>query len=157
MGLELVRRFHLPSFTTGAGELTVIEALPFEIQRVFFIHHLPDGASRGSHANRDEHVFVAVSGSLELFLDDGADSANWKLTRPDEGIYVPPLVWRELRSFTSETICLVFSSRRYNADDYIRDYAQFVTESSESIVLGVPDLGSHQEADPLPAGRHGSR
>jgi len=129
MSLEFVRRIALPSFDTGAGELTVIEALPFEIRRAFFIHNVPNDTSRGGHANRDEHVFVAVSGSFELSLDDGANTDTRSLTRPDEGIYVPALIWRELHNFTTETICLVMSSRAYSPDDYIRDYDRFLEES----------------------------
>ena len=129
MSLELVRRITLPSFDTGAGELTVIEALPFEIKRAFFIHNVPNDVSRGGHANRDEHFFVAVSGSLELFLDDGANTDTRLLTRPDEGIYVPALIWRELHNFTAQTICLVLSSHAYSPNDYIRDHDQFLDES----------------------------
>lgn len=129
MGIEAVRRLRLPSFTSEDGDLTVIEALPFAIRRAFFIQHVPEGVQRGSHANRDEHVFVAVSGSLELFLDDGTQSDSWPLNRPDEGIYVPALVWRELRNFSSATTCLVLSSRVYSADDYIHDHDEFLVEA----------------------------
>ncbi len=111
MGIESVRRLPLPSFTSDAGDLTVIEYLPFEIRRAFFIGNVPEGARRGSHANRDEHVLVAVSGSLELLLDDGTRSERWRLDRSDEGVYVPPMVWRELSDFSISTICLVLSSR----------------------------------------------
>ena len=153
MGLEAVRRLRLPSFTYEAGDLTVIEALPFEIRRAFFIHNVPAGARRGSHANRDEHVFVAMSGSLELFLDDGTKSDSWALNRPDEGLYVPPLVWRELRSFTASTTCLVLSSRLYSADDYIRDYDQFLVESGNRGRSTVSDGDGSRVSDRELAGK----
>lgn len=131
MALDLVRRFPLQSFSSERGKLTVIEALPFDIRRAFFLYRVPEGISRGEHSNRDEHVFVAVSGSFELLLDDGAVQASWKLDRPDEGVYVPPMIWRELRNFSVGAICLVLSSSEYSADNYIRHYDQFVDEARE--------------------------
>lgn len=128
MGLERVTRLDLPSFKQGPGALTVIEDLPFEIKRAFFISLVPPGESRGGHANRDAHVFVAIAGSFDLFLDDGTGSRTWTLRRPNEGVYVPPLIWRVLRNFTRDAICLVLSNRPYSADDYIRNYERFLAE-----------------------------
>lgn len=138
MGIDSVRRIPLPTFASEAGDLTVIESLPFELRRAFFIYNVPGAQRRGSHANRDEHVLVAVAGSLELLLDDGTRSDTWLLGRPDEGLYVPPLVWRDLSNFTVSTICLVLSSRPYSEDDYIRDYDQFLTEADNGTSLSVP-------------------
>ncbi len=158
MGIDSVRRIPLPTFASEAGDLTVIESLPFEIRRAFFIYNVPGGQRRGSHANRDEHVLVAVSGSLELLLNDGTRSDRWLLSRPDEGLYVPPLVWRDLSNFTVSTICLVLSSRPYSESDYIHDYDQFFAEAHNGEPLSDPlDENANSVGDRNPAGEEDRR
>jgi hypothetical protein len=36
------------------------------------------------------------------------------------------MTWRELENFSSGSVCLVLASRLYEADDYYRDYEEFL-------------------------------
>jgi hypothetical protein len=114
------------------GNLTPIEAgvdVPFEIRRVYYLYDVPGGEERGGHAHRALHQFiVAASGSFEVVLDDGAERKSFFLNRSWYGLYVPPMMWRELTNFSSGSVSLVLASAHYDEADYIRDYDAFLRE-----------------------------
>ncbi len=111
------------------GVLSVFEELngvPFRIRRAYCLAEVPDGASRGGHAHKAiDQLFIAISGSFELVLDDGVRSRSFVLDSSDRGVHVTPGIWRDLHSFTSDAVCLVLASEPYDEDDYIRDYSAF--------------------------------
>lgn len=112
-----------------AGNITVLESdhnIPFPIRRVYYLYDVPGGESRGGHAHKELfQLIVAASGSFDVLLDDGTNKKIVKLNRPNYGLLVVPGLWRELFEFSSGAICLVLTSHKYDADDYIRDYQQF--------------------------------
>ena len=112
-----------------AGNITVIESshhVPFPIKRVYYLYDVPGGESRGGHAHRELYqLIVAASGSFDVLLDDGTNKKIVKLNRPNYGLLVVPGLWRELFEFSSGAICLVLTSHKYDAADYMRDYKQF--------------------------------
>lgn len=112
-----------------AGNITVIESnhnVPFPLRRVYYLYDVPGGESRGGHAHRELYqLIVAASGSFDVLLDDGTNKKIVKLNRPNYGLLVVPGLWRELFEFSSGAICLVLTSHKYDAADYIRDYNQF--------------------------------
>ena len=112
------------------GNLTVVsngETLPFDVKRVYYLYDVPGGESRGSHAHRDlEQLIVAASGSFRVTLDDGNCKRSFFLNRPYQGLYVKPGMWRDLEDFSSGAVCMVLASDIYKADDYIRDYDEFM-------------------------------
>jgi hypothetical protein len=113
------------------GNLTVVEGarLPFEIARVFYLDVVPGGASRAGHANRQgDHVLIAVAGSFDVILDDGRNRESLTLSRSSYGLFVPRLIWRELKRFSSGAVCLVIASLPYDEQDYYRDYEEYVRE-----------------------------
>lgn len=120
----------LPKMAKGVGHSTLLQnsiEVPFDIKRVYFLYDIPGGESRGSHAHKTlKQVLVAASGSFEVTLDDGQSKKTVTLSRPYVGLYIKPGIWRDIGNFSSGVICLVFASERYNADDYIRDYAEFL-------------------------------
>ncbi|SHF43249.1 WxcM-like, C-terminal [Mariniphaga anaerophila] len=112
-----------------AGNITVIESnlnIPFPIKRVYYLYDVPGGESRGGHAHKNLYqLIVAASGSFDVLLDDGRNKKIVKLNRPNYGLLVVPGLWRELFEFSSGAICLVLTSEKYDANDYIREYKQF--------------------------------
>lgn len=120
------------------GNLTIIEngySLPFDVKRVYFIYDVPGGESRGSHAHKELSQFiVAVSGSFTVTLDDGTFKRSFFLNRPYHGLYVKPGIWRNLDDFSSGAVCMVLASDVYKADDYIRDYHEFIEYRNRSFI-----------------------
>ncbi len=112
------------------GNLTPIEGgvdVPFEIRRVYYLYDVPGGESRGGHAHRDLQQFIiAVSGSFDVILDDGADRRSYFLNRSYYGLYVPRMIWRELENFSSGSVSLVLASAHYDEADYFREYSDFL-------------------------------
>lgn len=119
----------LPKILDRRGNLSVIEEnnqVPFKIERAFWIYDVPGDSVRGGHAYKETVEFiVALSGSFDVVLDDGVERKTYHLNRSYYGLYVPKMVWREMNNFSTNSIALVLSSTRYDAEDYIRDYEEF--------------------------------
>lgn len=130
MSLIDCRLIELPKIKDARGNLTFIEGgihVPFPIQRVYYLYDVPGGADRGSHAHKHLHQFiVAMSGSFDLVLDDGHSKKRFHLNRSYFGLYLCPMIWRDLDNFSSGSVCMVLASERYDETDYIRDYNQFL-------------------------------
>jgi hypothetical protein len=120
----------LPKIHDPRGNLTFIEGdrhVPFDIRRVYYLYDVPGGAERGGHAHKGLHqLIVAMSGSFDVVLDDGKDKKRVHLNRSYQGLYVCPMIWRELDNFSSGSVCMVLASNRFDEDDYHRDYAAFM-------------------------------
>ena len=123
-------RSELPKIADPRGNLTFIEGrahVPFDILRVYYVYDVPGGAERGGHAHRLLHEFVvAMSGSFDVVLDDGLERQRVHLNRSYNGLYICPMVWRELDNFSSNSVCLVLASARYDESDYLRDYERYM-------------------------------
>jgi oxalate decarboxylase/phosphoglucose isomerase-like protein (cupin superfamily) len=127
MALQLVNFRKIPD---PRGNLTPVEGtadVPFAIQRVYWIYDVPGGALRGGHAYRTlQEVFVALSGSFDLIVDDGRGATvRQTLNRSYYGVYVPEMTWRVLENFSTNAVCMIFASRHYDEADYVRDYDEF--------------------------------
>ena len=120
----------LPKVSDPRGNLTFVEAnrhVPFDINRVYYLYDVPGGAERGGHAHKQLHqLIVAMSGSFDVVLDDGAKKARFHLNRSYYGLSICPLIWRELDNFSSGSVCMVLASDYYSEDDYYRNYDDFV-------------------------------
>jgi len=123
------RMLDFPVIPDHRGNLTFIEGeshIPFEIKRVFYLYDVPGGESRAGHALKDvEQVIIAMSGSFDVVLDDGSKRVRYHLNRSYTGLYVCPMIWRELDNFSSGSVCLVLASEPYDAADYLRDFDEF--------------------------------
>jgi len=124
------RLVELPRISDPRGNLTMVEnhdQVPFAIQRVYYLYDVPGGEVRGGHAHRElEQLVIAASGSFEVLVDDGLHQERFFLNRSYFGLYIPQLVWRELDSFSSGSVCLVIASRPYEEGDYFRSYEEFL-------------------------------
>jgi hypothetical protein len=102
--------------------------VPFAIKRVYYLYDVPGGADRGGHAHRAlQQLIVAASGSFNLVLDDGRNKRTVTLNRSYYGLYVPPMIWRDMTEFCTGAIYLAFVSMPYEESDYIRDYQKFLS------------------------------
>lgn len=120
----------LPKVADPRGNLTSIEGgthVPFAIERVYYLYDVPGGAERGGHAHKElQQLIIAMSGSFDVVLDDGREKKRYHLNRSYFGLYICPMIWRELDNFSSGSVCLVLASNRYNEADYYRDYDNFL-------------------------------
>ena len=121
---------HLPKIADPRGNLTFVEGgelVPFNIKRVFYLYDVPGGAHRGGHALIRCHQFlIAMSGSFDVIVNNGRENERFHLDRSYYGLYLPPMVWREMDNFTSGAVCLALASEPYNEADYYRDYQEYV-------------------------------
>ena len=128
--LGLCRLVDLPKISDPRGNLTFVEGgqhIPFDLQRVYYLYDVPGGAERGGHAHKGlQQLIVAMSGSFDVVLDDGRQKRRIHLNRSYTGLYVCPMIWRELDNFSSGSVCMVLASNRYDEDDYYRDYGQYL-------------------------------
>lgn len=112
------------------GKLVVIEggeAVPFDIKRVFYIYGSDSTVVRGQHANKkSEFVLINVAGKSKVKITDGKESLVAELDKPMMGIYLPPMIWKDMYDFSSDSVLLCLSSTHYDAEEYVRNYDEFL-------------------------------
>ena len=120
----------LPKISDPRGNLSVIEEIkdiPFKIERSYWIYDVPGGEERGGHAYKENQEFiVALSGSFDVILDDGNEKKTFHLNRSYYGLYIPKGIWREMENFSTNSLALILASTKYDENDYIRDYDEFL-------------------------------
>jgi hypothetical protein len=143
---EIGRIIQLPKIEDVRGNLTFIEEnrhIPFEIKRVYYLYDVPGGESRGGHAHKQLHQFIiAANGSFDVILDGGSSQERYHLNRSYYGLYIPPMVWRELDNFSSGSVCLVLVSDYFDEADYIREYDVFRKQVRQQNGLNEYPTGS---------------
>lgn len=134
MPIDNCKIIDLPKISDPRGNLTFVEGgvhVPFDVKRVYYLYDVPGGSERGSHAHKGLHQFiVAMSGSFDVVLNDGKESKRFHLNRSYNGLYVCPMMWRDLENFSSGSVCMVLASERYDEHDYIRDYQEFLAATT---------------------------
>lgn len=134
MTVEDVKIVELPRFLDARGNLSFVEQnnqIPFEIKRTYWIYDVPGGENRGGHAYRQNQEFiVALSGALDIVIDDGKNKKKYTLNRSYYGLYIPAGLWRTMENFSTNSFALEFGSEHYNKEDYIRNYEQFIALKS---------------------------
>lgn len=129
LSLSDVRLVELQRDVRADGELIVAETekqIPYNIARLFILR-APAGAERGKHAHkRCSQFLICVSGIVEIRCDDGENHGSFRMDRAEYGLLVPPGIWARLR-FSTDAIVTVMCDRRYEQDDYIRNYEEFLS------------------------------
>lgn len=124
------RILRIPRFVDLRGALAAAEFgrdLPFVPVRHFLVFDVPSRETRGEHAHRECHQFLAcVHGSVRVLADDGHQRRDFLLDAPDRGLYLPPMTWGTQYQYSADAVLLVFASHAYDAGDYIRDYGDFL-------------------------------
>jgi hypothetical protein len=125
--LYLMRRI-----TDTRGTLTVGEVpteVPFAPARYFVVFDVPSLELRGEHAHKQcQQFLICLHGSCRVLLDDGAQRCEVTLDRPDMGVFMPEMIWGTQYRYSPDAVLLVFASRPYEADDYLRTYDEFLAE-----------------------------
>lgn len=119
----------IPKIEDPRGNLSVIEKniLPYEIKRVYYLYDVPSGAERGGHAHKEQQEFlIALSGSFDVILNDGTTNQTYTLSKPNQGLLITSGIWRELKNFSSGSVCLVIASDVFQEEDYIREFDEFL-------------------------------
>lgn len=131
MTIEDCKLIELPKISDPRGNLTFVEGgnhVPFDIKRVYYLYDVPGGAERGGHAHKELHqLIIAMSGSFDIILDDGVERKRIHLNRSYYGLYVCPMIWREINNFSSGSVCMVLASSLYEELDYYRNYTTFLS------------------------------
>lgn len=129
MASPLAQFVDLPVVHDVRGSLCVAEGerhVPFEIARVYYLYDVPSGSMRAGHAHRKlQQLLLAVSGSFDVRLNDGRREETVTLNRPNRGLLIGPMLWREIDNFSSGAVCLVLASLPYDEGDYYRDFGEF--------------------------------
>lgn len=130
---EQYKILHFKDLGDERGNLVVIEGegmdIPFDIKRVFYIYGSDDKVVRGQHANREtEFLMVNVGGSSKVKVSNGTESAIIELDRPGMGLYLSPMLWKDMYDFSSDSVLLVLASKHYDEHEYIRDYDEYLRE-----------------------------
>jgi dTDP-4-dehydrorhamnose 3,5-epimerase-like enzyme len=130
MSIENCKILQLPRIEDPRGNLTFIESnrhIPFDIKRVYYLYDVPGGAERGGHAHKALHqMIIAIAGSFSIHLDDGFNKETIHMNRGYSGLYVCPMIWREIDNFSSGAVCLVLASDYYDEADYFRNRDDFI-------------------------------
>lgn len=130
--IEQCKIIDLPKISDPRGNLTFVEGghhIPFDIKRVYYLYDVPGGAERGGHAHKALHqLIIAISGSFDIHLDDGHEKKTIHMNRSYYGLYVCPMMWREIDNFSSGAVCMVLASNYFDEDDYYRDYSKFISD-----------------------------
>ena len=133
-----IKTYTFPPHGDDRGQLVAIEAmkdLPFAVKRVYYIYDTLPGVRRGFHAHKNlQQILICVSGSCKIHLDNGEDTAEVLLDKPNEGLYIANNMWREMYDFTPGAVLLVLASAYYDEADYIRNYDDFMKMVKEGQV-----------------------
>ena len=116
-------------YSDTRGYLSVVENgidIPFDIKRIYYLYMVPEVA-RGAHAHKElQQLLIATSGSVEVIMDDGRNKKSFMLDRPWKGLLIPAGLWRDLENFSGGAVLMCLASEKYKAEDYIRDYNEFL-------------------------------
>lgn len=117
----------IPTFTDERGAISVMDKeLPFEVKRVFWLHHIKDGKDRGAHALLDsEEIMISIHGSFVVDLDDTETKMCVLLDNPGKGLIIKPGVWFRTHSYKDDGVSLILASEEYARDKYTYDYEEY--------------------------------
>lgn len=130
MEKHLAKLIEFPVVSDIRGNLCAIEGqkhVPFDIARVYYLYDVPSGSQRGGHAHLAlQQILLPLSGSFDVKLHDGQTEERFTLNRPNVGLHIGPMQWREIENFSSGSVCCVLASEPYDEGDYIRDFQTFL-------------------------------
>ena len=125
---KLIDFTEIPSEKGNLWFAEVNNHLPFLVKRIYYIIGVPSGSERGSHAHKElDQLLIPLNGSFMVDTTDGASSWSFNMDNPGKALFLPAGIWRTLRNFSQNSICLVLASECYSAEDYICNYQEFLS------------------------------
>lgn len=128
-------------FSNKYGDLTPIEGkvdIPFEVKRVYYITNVDKDIVRGNHSHKTLHqILICLNGSVKVKVKTPFDEDTYTLNRSDIGLYIGPMIWREMYDFSENSVLLVLASELYDEDEYIRNYDFYVDEANSRFLGGL--------------------
>lgn len=117
----------VPTFIDERGAISVMDKeLPFQVKRVFWLHHIVEGKDRGAHALLDSNeIMVAVHGSFVVELDDTVNKVSIQLDDPSKGLIIRPGIWFRTHSYKDDGVSLILAEEEYARDKYTYDYSEY--------------------------------
>lgn len=116
-------------FGDDRGKLVAIEGsktIPFDIKRIFYIYGAESTAVRGHHANKESNfVLINISGKCKVKLFDGVEEIIMVLDKPNIGLYIPKMIWKDMYDFSEDSILLCLASKNYDENEYIKDLEKY--------------------------------
>lgn len=117
------------------GNLVPIEGcrdIPFDIKRIYYITDVESDISRGFHSHRRLHqVLLCLNGEVKIKLKTPFEEEVIQLKNDSRGLYIGPMIWREMYDFSENAVLLVLASDNYSEDDYIRNYDFYLDEANK--------------------------
>ncbi len=130
--MKKATKIEFPQLGDNRGHLVVVENLkeiPFEMKRIFYIYGSDCEVVRGCHANRkSEFVLINVCGTSKVKMRYKDSEEIFDLDKPNTGVYIPKMVWKDMYDFSKDSILLCISSETYDASEYIRDFDEYLKE-----------------------------
>lgn len=119
----------IATFTDERGAISVIDKeLPFEVKRVFWLHHIQEGKDRGAHALLEGmEIMISVHGLFMVDLDDGTEKTSVLLDNPSKGLIIRPGIWFRTHSYKEDGVSLILADEEYRRNRYTYDYNEFTT------------------------------
>ena len=117
----------VPTITDERGAISVMDKeLPFQVRRVFWLHHIAEGKERGGHALLESsEIIVAIHGSFVVDIDDTINKSSILLDSPVKGLIIRPGIWFSTRSYKDDGVSLILAEEEYSRDRYTYDYEEF--------------------------------
>ena len=117
----------VPTFTDERGAISVMDKeLPFQVKRVFWLHHIEEGKDRGAHALLDSsEIMVAVHGSFIVELDDTKNKTSILLNDPSKGLMIRSGIWFRTHSYKEDGVSLILAEEEYARNKYTYDYEEY--------------------------------
>jgi dTDP-4-dehydrorhamnose 3,5-epimerase-like enzyme len=130
MTIDDVKLLNLRTFIESDGNLVPIESrhdIPFDIKRIFYVHGVGNQNDRGKHSHHEtKQVLICLSGEVEVICDDGKKRQSYMLSKPNQALYIPEMIWDEQIYQSEDSVLLVLANTYYDVKDYIEDYDLFL-------------------------------
>ena len=129
------KKIKLNKIGDGRGNLTPIEypkQISFPLKRIYYIYDVGKDIRRGFHSHNNlEQVLIAVKGSVKILVKTPFEEEEIELNNPSEGLYIGPMIWREMFDFSNDAVLLVLASHEYDENDYIRNYEDYLEKAKK--------------------------
>ena len=125
-----VKLFNLRNFIEPDGKLVPIESnrdIPFDIKRIFYVYGVKDQDDRGKHSHyKTKQVLICLNGNIDVIVDDGTHRKKYRLSKPNQALYIPEMIWDEQVYESEESVLLVLANTHYDTKDYVENYDNFL-------------------------------